>query len=279
MRTATRVVLALFALGAAGVVAWQLLRREAPDLVELATEVPQRVVEAIASAPPFEPAPDAAEPETPPIEHPVEADLYSTLPTLDGSDPEFLAALSTLIDAAQVDRHLERSGLIRRLVVSLDNLPGGRVTLKQRPLKAVGGALVVRGEEGGLVLDERNFARYVPLVELAERLDPAALVAVYRRFYPLFQQAYQDLGYPDGYFNDRLVAVIDHLLAAPPATGELRLVQPNVLYRYADPALEARSPGAKILLRIGPDNAERVKAVLVRWRAVLIGGSSSLPHT
>ena len=47
-------------------------------------------------------------------------------------------------------------------------------------------------------------------------------------------------------------------------------MQPNVLYRYADPALEARSPGHKILLRIGPDNMARAQAVLRKWREALL---------
>ena len=65
---------------------------------------------------------------------------------------------------------------------------------------------------------------------------------VYFRFYPLFQQSYQNLGYPNGYFNDRLVQVIDMLLATPQPTGPIELVRPNVMYTFADPTLEAR-PG------------------------------------
>ena len=57
-------------------------------------------------------------------------------------------------------------------------------------------------------------------------------------FYPLFQQAYQALGYPNGYFNDRLVVTIDNLLAAPDVTADVALVRPNVMYQYADPKLE-----------------------------------------
>jgi len=40
---------------------------------------------------------------------------------------------------------------------------------------------------------------------LAEKVDAKAFMAVYTRFYPLLQQAYRELGYPKGYFNDRLV--------------------------------------------------------------------------
>ena len=52
-----------------------------------------------------------------------------------------------------------------------------------------------------------------------ESVDTGRLAALYVRFYPLFQQAYRDLGYPNGYFNDRLVEVIDHLLVTPEIAG------------------------------------------------------------
>lgn len=270
MRTATKYLLVLLALAVLAAGAWRWAQTESPALAEFVDQAPARVRKAIEAMPPFEPAPEREQVEPSPIEHPVEADPYSTLPQLDASDEELAGALATIAGEATLARHVETKGLIRRLVVAVDNLPGGRLTMKQRPLKAVEGAPVVSGEGETLVLGDGNYARYLPLVELAERIDPAALVTLYRRYYPLFQQAYQDLGFPDGYFNDRLVAVIDHLLAAEPVAGPIRLVQPNVLYQYADPALEARSPGHKILLRIGPDNMARVQTVLRRWREELL---------
>ena len=271
MRTATKYLLVLFALAALAAAAWRWARTESPALAELVEQAPERVRKAIATMPPFEPAREPEEVDgPPPIEHPVAADPYSTLPQLDASDGELVSALAPLVGEAHLARHFETKGLIRRLVVTLDNLPGGRLTLKQRPLKPVDGTPIVSGDGETLVLDAGNYARYVPLLEVAERVDPVALVALYRRYYPLFQQAYQDLGFLDGYFNDRLIAVIDHLLAAQPVEGPIRLVQPNVLYRYADPALEASSPGHKILLRIGPDNMARAQAVLRRWREALL---------
>ncbi|HQU43635.1 MAG TPA: DUF3014 domain-containing protein, partial [Pirellulales bacterium] len=41
------------------------------------------------------------------------------------------------------------------------------------------------------------------------------------------------------YFNDRLVSVIDHLLAAPEPAGPVALVQPKIIYKFADPQLES----------------------------------------
>ena len=96
--------------------------------------------------------------------------------------------------------------------------------------------------------------------------DLDELAATYRRFYPLIQEAFAQLGYPDAYFNDRLIAVIDHLLATPEPREPVQLVQPHVLYEFADPALEALSSGQKLLLRMGSDNAARVKSVLEELR-------------
>lgn len=102
--------------------------------------------------------------------------------------------------------------------------------------------------------------------------DAKKLVAVYARFYPLFQRAYQDLGYPDGYFNSRLVAIIDHLRAVLEIEGPLALTQPHVLYEFADPDLELRSAGHKIMLRMGMDNAAKIKAKLREIRSEVTAG-------
>ena len=72
-------------------------------------------------------------------------------------------------------------------------------------------------------------------------------------------------------FNDRLVEAIDDLLAAPAVTGPLKLTQPKVLYEFADARLEQRSAGQKIMLRMGSDNAARVKAKLAQFRREIVG--------
>ncbi|MBK6804569.1 MAG: DUF3014 domain-containing protein [Betaproteobacteria bacterium] len=71
------------------------------------------------------------------------------------------------------------------------------------------------------------------------------------RFYPLFQEAYREQGYPNAYFNDRLVQALDLLIATREAPGQLAIVQPKVLYEFADPALRGAASGQKILLRMG----------------------------
>ena len=116
-----------------------------------------------------------------------------------------------------------------------------------------------------------NAARYEPYVRALEGVDPKRLAATYFRLYPLFQQAYVELGYPNGYFNDRVVEVIDHLLDAPDAEVPVALAVPHVLYEYADPDLEGLSAGRKLMMRMGTRNESRVKARLRAIRAELLG--------
>ena len=83
-----------------------------------------------------------------------------------------------------------------------------------------------------------------------------ALVTLYVRHYPLFQQAYREIGYPNGHFNDRLVEAIDLMLATPEAPASLKLVQPKIFYEFADRDLEQLPAGQKLMLRIGREQRE-----------------------
>ena len=107
-----------------------------------------------------------------------------------------------------------------------------------------------------------NAGRYATYVDAAEAIDTKRLVGFYVRLYPLLQQAYVELGYPGGYFNDRLVSVIDHLLAAPEPKPPVYVSQPRIMFEFADPDLEELSAGQKILVRVGIDNELRLKAKL-----------------
>jgi hypothetical protein len=156
---------------------------------------------------------------------------------------------------------------VRRITATLDNLPREKVATRLRPLKPMDSPFVAVGEEGAYTLGPDNYVRYEPYVGLVEALDSGDIAALYTRLYPLFQQAYAELGHLDGYFNDRVVEVIDHLLATPEIQGPIPLSRPGVMFQFADPTLEARSAGQKFLLRMGPDNAARIKDKLRTLRA------------
>lgn len=217
--------------------------------------------------------PDAAAPAPEPrVQAEQVAPAAPPLPALDESDAKLQQALSDIAPEHRLRSLFHTSGMIRRFVVTIDNLPGRQLPRSRHSLvRPTPGRLAVRGEGETLYLSADNFIRYRPFVDLVDGVDSTRVVAIYRRFYPLFQQAYEELGYPSGYFNDRLVDVIDHLLSTPDVERPIRLVRPHVLYRYADPALEALSAGQKVLIRIGPRNAARIKTKLRELRGLLVG--------
>ena len=192
------------------------------------------------------------------------------LPGLDHSDDRLKQDLYTLAARQTLESLFNLDQVIRRFVVTVDNLPRKHLLhSRYRSNRMVRGRLQVGKDSQGLYLREANFTRYDTFVDLLESMDSNRLVALYLHYYPLMQTAYEDLGYPAAYFNDRLIDIIDHLLETPDIEGRIALVQPHVLYKYADPELEALSAGQKVLIRIGPRNAARVKSKLRELRQAL----------
>ena len=213
-----------------------------------------------------------AMPEEPPaIKHPLPPpEKQEPLPPLNESDVPMQDALADLIGKESVERFLIPEDLIRHIVVTVDNLSTEKVAERVRPLKRVQGRFEVGGSEEAPVLDPANYARYKPLVQLISSVDTHRMAAAYARHYPLFQEAYESLGHPPQYFNDRLIEVIDELLATPDVRDPIALAQPNVLYEFADPKLESRSAGQKALIRMGSVNATAVKDKLRELRGELV---------
>lgn len=181
----------------------------------------------------------------------------------------FESALATAVGTALFSQLFVSDDLINRLVVTVDNLSHDKLPPRFWPLRAVGGPPMVSGEGNTLRFAADNGARYNTYVQLLQRLDLEMIAALYGRDYDRFQQAYLALGNPDGYFNDRLVDVIDHLLVTPAIDAPLALVQSTVIYKFADEGLEARSLGQKLVLRMGPANAGIVKARLRELRRLV----------
>ena len=210
-------------------------------------------------APP--PAPAAAEVSTAPDVAPA-----ASLPTLDNSDALLREKLVDLMGRVPFSELVLPVALVRRIVATVDNLPRETAPRRVIPLAPVPGSY----EPG-------NYDRYSPYVRVIEAIDEKALVADYARAYPLFQQAYAELGYPGKQFNDRLIQAIDDLLAAPELDRPADLIRPRVVYEFASPDLETRSAGQKIMLRMGPENAARVKAKLLLVRRELLAASKPRP--
>lgn len=217
--------------------------------------------------------PQAAAPQEPasteqPIQHPIAEPATQPeepLPTLEESDGEVQTSLTELF-GGPIEKFLIPKNIIRHTVVTIDNLPRKKTAVQMRPVRPAPGEFAVERAGTEITLSEENFERYSALVDLLQSVDAQQIAVVYRRYYPLFQQSYVDLGYPEGYFNDRLVEVIDHLLATPDVQGPIKLTLPGMFYEYADPSLESRSAGQKLLIRMGSENAAIVKEKLRELR-------------
>jgi hypothetical protein len=228
-------------------------------------------------------APPAAAPTTaaptaaPAIQNPVPASSATVepLPPLAASDAPLRDSIAELIGKRAVESLLKPEEIVRHMVVTIDNLSRKRVAVEARPTKPIPGSFMAMGDEQHSTLDPANYLRYKAFVQVVQVLDAKQLATLYFHYYPLFQQEYQNQGYPNGYFNDRLVATIDNLLATPDVNGDIVLVRPNVMYQFADPNLEELSAGQKTLLRMGPANAAIIKAKLRELRTQLAGA----PHT
>jgi len=266
-----RAVIAVVALLLAAGGGWWWWQQRAPAPAPAAPSAP-------VAAAPAEPAPPT--PAEPVIQHPIDPPAEASaraLPALDQSDPALKDALTGLLGSKAVALFLQTDGFVRRVVATVDNLGRAHAAPRLWPVVPTGGRFAVQAAGEQTLVTPANAARYDAFVALATAIDPARAAALYKAHYPLFQAAYRELGYPKGYFNDRLVEVIDQLLATPEPTGPLavRLTEvkgpieadrPWVRYEFTDPALQALPAGSKMLLRMGPTHAQRLKVQLRAFR-------------
>ncbi len=275
----TVLVLALLVVAAAGA-AFLWWQRQAPPPADIA-------------APTTEPQIEQPAPKAPAIKYPIESVTptekdAASAPTLEEADQRIDAALIDLLGRDAVASFLRINDFPMRAVATVDNLARSHASPKVWPVNPAPTRFTVEGSESEGVISDENSKRYVPFVHFIESVDVAGAAALYKKHYALFQRAYEDLGYPDAYFNDRLVAVIDHLLATPDPAGPLKVkltaveseterVRPWVNYRFVNPELEALSAGQKMLLRAGPDNRQRLKAKLREIRRHVAGQAAAQP--
>ena len=276
----TRVVViavAIAALGGGGFWWWRTHQpKPAPARPVAAARPPApsvQPVQPIAAPPP---------PAAPAVRHPLTKSDGSGLPALDQADGFLRGRLQDLLGRKAVQSFLVSDGLVRKVVATIDNLGRDHAPSSMWPVVPTSGRFVAQPSKAGAgsVIGASNHDRYTPFVAVATSVDAQRVVGLYRRIYPLLQQAYEDLGYPGKYFNDRVVDVIDDLLRTPEPTAPVAVkaveipgaeggVKVGGLYMFEDPALEARPLGQKILLRMGKGNAARVKAKLVEVRRLI----------
>lgn len=247
----------------AGLVAWFFTGRPPPE------QHPS--VRSLAESPEPMPEPEAQFPvvtEPPPDEAPSEP-----LPSLAQSDAAVAQALAGFVGAERLGSVVILEQIINRVVATVDSLDSRQVAPLVWPVRPAEGKFQVQGE-ASLEIHPANSSRYEPYVGLVAEADTRGVVDFYRQYYPLFQEAYEQLGYEDRYFNDRLVAIIDHLLETPATPESLEMVEYESVYLFADQRMEDLSAGQKILLRVGENQRSLLDQKLREMRSLLAGAAS-----
>jgi hypothetical protein len=223
----------------------------------------------------------ASEPVAPP---PPAAASVAAVPAVAASGPvqpvDIESALVELLGRKAVLSWMQTDDFARRFVATVDNLGRSHAPARLWPVNPAPGRFTTDRTPDGESIGLDNAQRYTPYILMLETLDLRKAIGLYAALYPRLQSAYVDLGFPKQRFHDRLLEVIDLLLATPlpeqlPAVvpprvqGEMQITRPWVLYEYKDPAWQALSAGQRLLLRLGPVNERRVKARLTELRALL----------
>jgi Protein of unknown function (DUF3014) len=243
---------------------WYFFTRQ-PDAVH---ELPpaQLPIEEPVVALPAETRPEPAEPYSEPEPEPVV--FPDPLPELNQSDSEIRQELDEVFGTDLLTGFLVKSQIISRFVSTVDSLTSRQVPLQINPVKPAEGEFVVEKHGERVILSPRNFARYDAYVSLLQNLDVETMIIMYRRYYPLFQQAWEENG-GEGAFNTHLVEVIDRVLLTPDIPGPVYLYKPEAVYLFEEPELESMQAGQKILVRMGSLNATMVKQKLAEIRSRL----------
>ena len=67
-----------------------------------------------------------------------------------------------------------------------------------------------------------------------------------------------------------MIRALDRVLLTPEITEPIELKRKEAIYQYADPELEELTDLQKQLLRMGPDNIDKVKRQAAALRAALL---------
>lgn len=224
-----------------------------------------------------EPVPEPTpkpEPEPEPVEVVEEPEPVFVLPLLNDSDQLIRDGVVSLTRHEHINRWLSPNELIRKIVVFTDNIANGRIVREPvRVLTPEGAFQVQKMTEKTFIMDETSYDRYNIFTQVITSIDAQRAGELYSLLSPLFQGAFDELGYPDQKFSDVLFRAIGRLLETPVITTPIMLTQPVVMYEFADSKLESLNPVQKQMIRMGPKNTRALQAkigeVALELRAIL----------
>lgn len=180
------------------------------------------------------------------------------LPQLDRSDTDVISHLLEVSDGG-FQSWLIQEHLIRKFVRAVNALEEGKLVSQYRPFAAPETSFSALQSGESWRIQPENYQRYTPYLESLEQVGPEGLAQLYQHYFPLLQQAYEELGVDKGNFKDVTVRALTRISKTPIPPADAPLARPSVTYKFATPELEQRSAVEKLLFRLGPDNSARLK--------------------
>ena len=208
-----------------------------------------------------EPTPEPPPAPTEPIEEP--------LPRLEESDDAVRDALGDIPLGTAGQQFLMPGNIIERSASLIYLMAQGDVPYKLLPVSRPKATFPISDDGTQVITDPAGFERYDALTQWLESLELKPLLSSLEWFIPLFREAWSYYGEDPAAFDMAVVMTLDLVIATPEVDlSEARLIRKEAVWIFEDPAIEGLAPIQKQVLRMGPENAEVVKAKAAEARGL-----------
>ena len=205
--------------------------------------------------------PEPAPPPPEPVEEP--------LPRLEESDDAVRDAVGDIPLGTAGQQYLIPGNIIERSASLIYLMAQGDVPYKLLPVSRPKAAFPISDDGTQVVTDPAGFERYDALTQWLQSLDLESLLSSLEWFIPLFREAWSYYGEDPAAFDMAVVMTLDLVIATPELDlSEARLIRKETVWIFEDPAIEGLAPIQKQVLRMGPENAEVVKAKAAEARGL-----------
>ena len=227
----------------------------------------------VTTAPPAAPpAPEITELEEPVVVEPPPpppAPVEEPLPRLEESDDAVRDAVGDIPLGTAGQQYLVPGNIIERSASLIYLMAQGDVPYKLLPVSRPKAAFPISDDGTQVVTDPAGFERYDALTQWLQSLDLESILSSLEWFIPLFREAWSYYGEDPAAFDMAVVMTLDLVIATPEVDlSEARLIRKEAVWIFEDPAIEGLAPIQKQVLRMGPENAEIVKAKAAEARGL-----------
>ncbi|MFW6124182.1 MAG: DUF3014 domain-containing protein [Acidobacteriota bacterium] len=182
--------------------------------------------------------------------------------SLEESDEFIRDIVREISSDPQISEWMKIDHIIKKFVAAVDNIANGLSPRKQIEFFEPKGEFLAKKKGEKYIIDEDSYKRYNPVANAFNSIKTKDTVKLYRRYEPLIQEAYKELGYPENDFNVTLNRAIKELLAVPVIEGDIVLISKLKSFELEDSELEEMSQAQKHLFRMGPENIKKVQQKL-----------------